>query len=123
MVRSIARLTEGIQSSTNIECSFDVSEIVETLTLQTKTHIYRILQECSNNTIKHAKASALKIEITEHNQEIVLVYQDNGIGINTKQKNGLGLLSIKERAKIINGVVNFENKTNKSFKLTLKFNA
>ena len=123
LVRSIARLTEGIQSSTKIECSFDISENVETLSLQTKTHIYRILQECSNNTIKHAKASALKIEITEHNHEFVLVYQDNGIGINAKQKNGLGLLSIKERAKIINGVVNFENKTNKSFKLTLKFSA
>lgn len=123
LVRSIARLTENIQSSTKTECSFDVSEKVDELPIYTKTHIYRILQECTNNTIKHAKASALKISITEKNNEFNLVYQDNGIGLTTKQKNGLGLLSIQERAKIINGVVNFENRTNKSFKLTLKFTA
>ena len=123
LVRSIARLTENIQSSTKTECSFDVSEKVDELPMYTKTHIYRILQECTNNTIKHAKASALKISITEKNNEFNLVYQDNGIGLTTKQKNGLGLLSIQERAKIINGVVNFENRTNKSFKLTLKFTA
>ncbi len=123
LVRSVARLTEGIQYSSKLECSFDISEKVEDLPLETKTHIYRILQECSNNTIKHAQASALKIEITEHNNEFHLIYQDNGIGLNSKQKNGLGLLSIKERAKIINGVVSFETKTNLSFKLTLKFNA
>ncbi len=123
LVRSIARLMENIQSSTKIECSFDVTDKVEELSLQTKTHIYRILQECTNNTIKHAKASALKISIAEKNNEYALIYQDNGVGISSKQKDGLGLLSIKERAKIINGSVNFEDKTNKSFKLTLKFSA
>ncbi|MBK8366416.1 MAG: sensor histidine kinase [Bacteroidetes bacterium] len=123
LVRSIARLMENIQSSTKIECSFDVADKVEELSLPNKTHIYRILQECTNNTIKHAKASALKISITEKNNEFALIYQDNGIGMSSKQKDGLGLLSIKERAKIINGSVNFEDKTNKSFKLTLKFSA
>ena len=114
---------ENIQSSTKIECSFDVTDKVEELSLPTKTHIYRILQECTNNTIKHAQASALKTSIIEKNNEFVLVYQDNGVGISSKQKDGLGLLSIRERAKIINGSVNFEDKTNKSFKLTLKFSA
>jgi len=122
LVRSIARLTENIQSSSNLECSFDVSEKVEELSIGVKTHIYRILQECTNNTVKHANASALKISVSEKNNEFILVYQDNGIGLTTKQKNGLGLLSIQERAKIINGSVSFDNKSNKSFKLTLKFN-
>lgn len=121
LVRSVARLMENTQSSTQIECSFDVTDKVEQLPISTKTHLYRILQECTNNTIKHAKASALKVEITEDNGEFEFYYQDNGVGINNKQKEGLGLLSIKERAKIIKGQVNFEDKSNKSFKLTLKF--
>ncbi len=123
LVRSIARLTENVQSSTKIECSFEVSEAVERLPIGVKTHIYRILQECTNNTIKHAQATALKISISEKNNEFILFYQDNGIGLTVRQKNGLGLLSIKERAKIINGTVSFEDKLNKSFNLTLKFNA
>ena len=122
LVRSIAQLMENIQSSSHLECSFDVFENVETLSILVKTHIYRVLQECTNNTLKHAKASALKISITKKEDEFILVYQDNGIGLTTKQKKGLGLLSIQERAKIINGSISFENKLNKSFKLTLKFN-
>ena len=122
LVRSIASLMENIQNSSQLECSFDVSDQVDILPIATKTHIYRILQECTNNTVKHARATALKTSISEKDNEFVLVYQDNGIGMTNKQKNGLGLLSIKERAKIINGSVSFENKSNKSFKLTLKFN-
>ncbi|MCD6016942.1 MAG: hypothetical protein K0S53_63 [Bacteroidetes bacterium] len=122
LVRSIARLVENIQNSTKLECSFDVTDKVEHLPISVKTHLYRILQECTNNTIKYAQASALKISISEKNKEFILVYQDNGIGLSSKQKNGLGLLSIQERAKIINGIVSFEDKLNKSFKLTLKFN-
>lgn len=122
LVRSIARLMENIQASSHLECSFDVTERVEDLSIGVKTHIYRMLQECTNNTIKHAKASALKISISEKDNDFVLIYQDNGIGLTSKQKNGLGLLSIQERTKIINGTVSFENKSNKSFKLTLKFN-
>lgn len=122
LVRSIARLMENMQASSKLECSFDVTKRVDDLSITTKTHIYRILQECTNNTIKHANASALKISISENDNDFVLIYQDNGIGLTEKQKNGLGILSIQERTKIINGSVSFENKSNKSFKLTLKFN-
>lgn len=121
LTRSIARLMENVQSASQLECSFDVVEDVESLQINTKTHIYRIIQECTNNTIKHAKASALKTSITKTDNEFTLIYQDNGIGLDGKNKNSLGLLSIKERAKIINGSVSFDEKSNKSFKLTLKF--
>jgi signal transduction histidine kinase len=50
-----------------------------------------------------------------------MIYQDNGSGFGSKQQKGLGILSMKERAKIINGTVSFDDKGNKSFKLVLKF--
>jgi signal transduction histidine kinase len=121
LVRSVASLSENVQSSTGIECSFDITDKVESLPLNVKTHLYRILQECTNNTIKHSGATALKISITEKSNEFVMVYQDNGIGFGSKQNQGLGILSMKERAKIINGSVHFDDKSSKSFKLILKF--
>ena len=51
LIRSIARLMENIQASSHLECSFDVTERVEDLSISVKTHIYRMLQECTNNTI------------------------------------------------------------------------
>lgn len=121
LVRSVASLSENIQSSTGIECSFDITDKVESLPLNVKTHLYRILQECTNNTIKHSGATALKVSVTEKNGEFTMIYQDNGSGFSGKQQKGLGILSMKERAKIINGTVSFDDKGNKSFKLVLKF--
>ncbi len=119
--RSVASLSESVQSSTGIECSFDISEKIESLALSVKTHLYRILQECTNNTIKHSGATALRISITEKNGEFTMTYQDNGRGFSSKQQKGLGILSIKERAKIINANISFDDKSSKGFKLTLKF--
>jgi signal transduction histidine kinase len=121
LVRSVASLSENVQSSTGIECSFDITDKVESLPLNVKTHLYRILQECTNNTIKHSGATALKVSVTEKNGEFTMIYQDNGSGFSGKQQKGLGILSMKERAKIINGTVSFDDKGNKSFKLVLKF--
>ncbi|MGZ3862992.1 MAG: tetratricopeptide repeat-containing sensor histidine kinase [Bacteroidia bacterium] len=122
LVRSVARLVENIQSSTKLECSFDVSEDVDYLPITTKTHLYRILQECVNNTIKHSGATALKISIELHANEFLLTYQDNGKGLEeTKTVNGIGMFSIKERAKIINGNLHIDDKTQKGFKITISF--
>lgn len=121
LVRSVARLVEKIQHATHIECSFDITEIIDELPLQTKTHLYRIIQECVNNTVKHAGATALKITIEQSGKGFQLIYQDNGKGLSNEDKQGLGILSISERAKIINAVVEIPDKNIKGFKLIVTF--
>lgn len=123
LTRSVAQLMESIQAATGIECSFEIVGAIEQVPVAVKTHIYRIIQECTNNTIKHAEATALKVSIVESGDEFQMVYQDNGKGISAKETNGMGLLSIRERAKIINGFVNIDDKTQKGFKLVIKFKA
>ena len=119
--RAIAGLTESVQTNYQIECSYDITG-ADRIPMATATHIYRILQECVNNTIKHSKATALKISIEHNKNEYVLNYLDNG---NWKKGNikesGIGLLSIKERAKIIGGNLSIDENDIKGFKLTLKF--
>jgi len=122
-IRSIALMMEAIQNSTQLVCSFDIPETIEDLTIEQKTHLFRIVQECTNNTIKHSGATGLKIEITEKNKEYQLTYQDNGKGIKTKNpSNGIGLRSLNERAKLLNGsVLILDEKNLKGFKLIIKF--
>jgi two-component system NarL family sensor kinase len=121
--RSIALMMEAIQNSTQIVCSFDIEETIETLSLEQKTHLFRIVQECTNNTIKHSGASGLKLEIKEKNKEFNFVYQDNGKGIKTKKvSNGLGLKSLNERAKLLKGYIEvLDEKNLKGFKLIFNF--
>ena len=122
LTRAIASLMEGIQEATKLECSYDITEKVATLPIDVKTHLFRIIQECTNNTIKHSGASGLKISIEERNGEFTLIYLDNGSGIKVKKENiGIGLFSMQERARIINGYLEIGDKTQKGFRLILKF--
>jgi two-component system, NarL family, sensor kinase len=122
LVRSVARLVENIQSASRLECSFEIADEVDSLPINIKTHLYRILQECVNNTIKHSGATALKVSIFFSGNEYQLTYQDNGKGSeDTKTGNGIGMFSIRERAKIINGILHIDDKSHKGFKLSIKF--
>lgn len=120
--RSLASLMEKVQESTNIVCSLDLFKEIESLPKDTKTQIYRIIQECVNNTIKHAEASALKISVYKQEENHVLVYKDNGIGMKDAPKadSGIGILTIKERGNKLNGKVSFVSNVN-GFRLILKF--
>jgi signal transduction histidine kinase len=121
--RAIAGLAEGVQNNNNIECSFEVADAAEKIPSEIATHVFRIIQECLNNTIKHSKASALKISLTFDENTFMLQYMDNGNWKKTSLKDpGVGLLSIKERAKIIKGILQIDENEIKGFKLTLKFN-
>ena len=78
-----------------------------------ETNIYRILQEALNNIYKHAKAKSVEVVLERRNDLIVLIVGDDGIGFNIKDKKnrskGLGLLGMKERAKLMGGTLEVES--------------
>jgi two-component system, NarL family, sensor kinase len=122
LARSVASMLDKVQRDTNVVCSFEISEAAEKLELDKKTHLYRILQECVNNTLKHSGATALKISIEKENELLKMTYQDNGKGISKQEfSSGMGFMSIRERVRIINGILNLDDKAEKGFKLSLKF--
>lgn len=74
--------------------------------------LYRIVQELSNNSIKHANASHIEFSISKKNHEIHITYQDDGTGFPEdvlKNSEGMGLLNIKTRAQTINAKLNLIN--------------
>lgn len=124
LTRSVARLMEGVQESSDIVCSFEIDEQIDKLHINVLTHIYRIIQECVNNTMKHAEASALKVTVLKRDDFFQLIYQDNGKGIqkNENKFSGLGFMSLKERARIIKGEMNISDNSGKGFRLIINFN-
>jgi signal transduction histidine kinase len=118
--RALHSILEKTQSGTDMLCNFDFDTDGKEIDLETSSQIYRIIQECISNTIKHAKASALKVSVERKNGELIIQYRDNGIGISDSQnKLGLGLLTIRERTAIIGGRLELKTGTNKGISLTI----
>ena len=78
-----------------------------TLSPEREINLYRILQEIIQNTVKHARATTLNINIQKKTRTIFLKTKDDGIGFNYTEKkqmaNGVGLFSLQSRAEILGG--------------------
>ena len=75
--------------------------------------LFRIIQECINNVIKHAKSHKMLVKIEDHINFIEININDYGIGFNANERNdGSGLTNIKNRAKIINADFNIKSVEN-----------
>jgi two-component system CheB/CheR fusion protein len=75
--------------------------------------LYRVAQECLRNIAKHAGARKVMVQLAATAAQIRLSVEDVGDGFHLqkirKKKRGLGLISMEERVRIINGVFNIES--------------
>jgi two-component system NarL family sensor kinase len=74
--------------------------------------LYRIVQELLNNTLKHAEAKNVNIELNQFDDEINLIYEDDGKGFNMNniKSDGIGLQNMNNRISSINGNIEFDSK-------------
>ncbi|MFN8115097.1 MAG: sensor histidine kinase [Bacteroidia bacterium] len=103
-------------SSKAIKIHLTISNAVRSMTINKQLTLisYRILQELINNTIKHAQAENIYVEIDLAKNQLLLNFRDDGIGFSqTKITEGLGIKNIKNRMFKINGNINIITEINK----------
>ena len=81
----------------------------EALTAKIKLDLYRITQEVITNIVKHAHAASIKVHYRYSKHFIALKIIDDGVGIKTPIKNGLGMKTIELRSQLINGTFRIRN--------------
>ncbi|MFA6901546.1 MAG: sensor histidine kinase [Gallionellaceae bacterium] len=81
-----------------------------------KVAIFRILQEATSNIVKHAKADHIRVNLMKAGNMLHLSIEDNGQGFdpagrgnNCRPGKGLGLVSMKERAKFSGGTYQIDS--------------
>jgi two-component system, NarL family, sensor kinase len=76
--------------------------------------IYRIMQECIQNVLKHSAATTLDISMICANNEADVIIEDNGNGFNADEINyGTGLKNIQSRIEFLNGKAEINSATGK----------
>ena len=75
-------------------------------------HLFRILQELTNNTLKHAEASTVLVDLSQDSEGIHLVYEDDGKGFDSarvEEEGGLGITSIRSRITALQGEIDIHS--------------
>ena len=78
--------------------------------------LFRVLQEALHNAAKHSRVSHFDVEVRGVPGEIQLIIRDAGVGFDVESANrgrGLGLISMRERIKLVNGTISIDSKSGK----------
>ncbi|MFK5957499.1 MAG: sensor histidine kinase [Lutibacter sp.] len=103
-----------------IKASLEISENIFNLSNEKEIILFRILQEFSNNTLKYSKANTLQFKLNYNDDFLEIFMEDDGIGFDvndTTKQNGIGLLNMKSRAKLIGAQIKFSSSNNNGTKL------
>lgn len=101
-----------LSSSGSIKIDLQITGLTGRLESTTETVLYRLLQECVSNIIKHAEATEISIQLLKHDRHLNMIIEDNGKGFDTGKMNeltGIGLKNMVSRVQFLNGSVYFDS--------------
>ncbi|MGG7213863.1 sensor histidine kinase [Clostridium nigeriense] len=85
------------------------------LSTKQSTHLYRIAQEVLSNSLRHGKATKIKVIMNFTENDFVISFKDNGRGTDKIEEKGCGLRNIRERVDEINGTVDISSELGNGF--------
>ncbi|MDT0554384.1 ATP-binding protein [Patiriisocius hiemis] len=121
LTTSIEQLVYDIDEETTILFSTEIEDIDQIFTEKETVNLYRFIQECLNNIVKHSKATSVEVIIKNKNKHIAISIKDNGAGFDVTNKtsqNSLGLKTLSERIRILGGTLQINSKPTKGTNIT-----
>ena len=100
------------QKQTGIKVGYEKTGQGRELDREVSIHLYRVMQEALNNVARHSNSRSAWVRLRFLPEAIVLEIQDQGVGFQERVTQGLGLISMRERAGLVNGTIEFANGEN-----------
>ena len=115
--------TQEFEKRTGINAKFFVTEPNSDPDKKISTNIFRIYQEALTNIARHASATLVETILEHGDDDIRLIVKDNGQGFDfneVRKKDSLGLVGMKERARMFHGDLVIEHNKPSGTVITLK---
>ena len=100
----------------NVEVDFKIHDLPSPLSPEISLCLFRVLQEALHNSAKHSGVRRFEVRSWGTPEEIHLTVSDSGSGFDSKaarESQGLGLVSMEERLKLLNGTLSIESQPNR----------
>ncbi len=107
---ALAQNLPGFERQTGIAVRYEKTGPVRELDGEVAIHAYRVVQEALNNIAKHSKSRRALVRLCFQPDTMVIEVEDEGVGFGDRDKQGMGLVSMRERAGMVNGRVEFLNR-------------
>ena len=120
----IEELCEEFESSKAVKVKYENEVDFDEKEIDLHLHVFRILQELMNNSLRHGKATEIYIAFKNINGIITCNYQDNGVGLdseNVENQKGLGMKNIESRIAFLNGKMTLESALSKGVSVVFNF--
>ena len=99
-----------------VEIDFKTDDLPRPLAPNISLCLFRVLQEALHNSAKHSGVRHVEVRLWGTSDEIHLAVSDSGAGFDreaAKEGRGLGLISMEERLKLLNGTFSVESQPNR----------
>jgi signal transduction histidine kinase len=103
LLAAIEELAETASDLFGIECNCEIDEKAPSLNRSQSLHVFRIVQEAVNNSVRHGKARHVLIKLTSDEKSLIVSITDDGSGLSQKTtaNPGLGLRIMQYRARML----------------------
>ena len=112
LVAALRSLCGDLGKSNGARIDFSHEDVPADLPQDVSLCLYRIVQECLNNVIKHSGVREATVELHGTGSQIRLRVSDSGIGFDMESprlRKGLGLVSMRERLRLVGGTISIES--------------
>ncbi len=106
LVKAVESECSQFSNREGIDVDFEARNVPKGLPADVALSIYRIVQESLTNIAKHACARRVTVSLSASEAELHLCIRDDGLGFDAAEERkmpGLGLSSIRERVRLVNG--------------------
>jgi len=117
LVAAVRAACTEFSNRTNVPVRLTWVDLTGRLSEDSELTLYRILQEGLKNVERHARAGRVIVRLAQPRGFVRLTIRDNGVGFNLqaggrrgKDRGGLGLLGMRERANSVGGVLKMQSR-------------
>jgi signal transduction histidine kinase len=106
---AMGNIARTMCESAGLVSDIEIDDLTGALPRELEIHLYRVLQECLHNIVKHAQATQATVRLRRDGGTILLAVSDNGRGFSPEGRdghlpaNGFGLIGIVERSELLGG--------------------
>ena len=125
ITKAIEHTVNQVDENTTLFITSEIDNIDNIFSKKQEINLYRIIQESLSNVIKHAGAEAGKVVVKRYPHMVNISVRDNGVGFDFPEKfqniKSLGLKTLLERTKFLNGQMKVHSKRNTGTLLEFQF--